>query len=203
VVPVAAAEPFIPAMAPPPDPSATRHSEEEPLPKIRPDQAAALPEPPKRYLTATAAAAAAPWSPGSATPPPSAAAAAARMPSGAPAELPAVPSGTFQGTLDVMDLADLTQAIAMGGKTGRLILALRNGGGLMAFESGRVVHAEYRGAVGEPAFAALLTAAHTDGGGRFCFLPSGTGEAVTPTRTIDKPVDRLLISIATAIDEKG
>jgi hypothetical protein len=33
----------------------------------------------------------------------------------------AIPSGTFQGSLEVMDLADLTQAIAAGGKSGRLI----------------------------------------------------------------------------------
>jgi len=53
------------------------------------------------------------------------------------------------------------------------------------------------------AFAALLTAAHIDAVGRFCFLPSPAGEAPSPSRTIDKSVDRLLLSIATAIDEKG
>jgi CheY-like chemotaxis protein len=118
-------------------------------------------------------------------------------------DLLAMPSGTFQGSLEVMELADLTQAIAGGGKSGRLILALPQGGGLMLFEKGRVVHAEYRNTVGEEAFAALLAACHADGAGRFCFLPSATGEASSLPRTIDKPVDRLLLSIATAIDEKG
>jgi len=66
-----------------------------------------------------------------------------------------------------------------------------------------IVHAEYRGTVGEPAFAALLGAAQADAAGRFCFLPSAAGEKPSPSRTIDKPVDRLLLSIATAIDEKG
>jgi CheY-like chemotaxis protein len=119
------------------------------------------------------------------------------------ADLMKIPSGTFQGSLEVMDLADLTQAIAGGGKSGRLILALPQGGGLMLFEKGRVVHAEYCNAVGEEAFSALLAACQADGAGRFCFLPSPAGEASGLPRTIDKSVDRLLLSSATAIDEKG
>ena len=113
-----------------------------------------------------------------------------------------MPSGTFQGSLEVMELADLTQAIGAGGKTGRLILALPQGGGLMLFEKGRVVHAEYREAVGEEAFGALLAACHANGAGRFCFLPSPAGETTGLPRTIDKAVDQLLLSSATAIDEK-
>jgi CheY-like chemotaxis protein len=119
------------------------------------------------------------------------------------ADLLKMPSGTFQGSLEVMELADLTQAIAGGGKSGRLILALPQGGGLLLFEKGRVVHAEYCNAVGEEAFGALLAACHADGAGRFCFLPSPAGDASGLPRTIDKSVDRLLLSSATAIDEKG
>jgi hypothetical protein len=117
-------------------------------------------------------------------------------------DLSAIPSGTFQGSLEVLDLADVTQAIAGGGKSGRLILALPQGGGVMLFEKGRVVHAEYRNAVGEAAFSALLAASHGDGAGRFCFLPTPTGQASGTPHTIDKTVDRLLLSSATAIDEK-
>jgi CheY-like chemotaxis protein len=121
----------------------------------------------------------------------------------APPDLMAIPSGTFQGSLEVMDLADLTQAIAGGGKSGRLILALPQGGGVMLFDKGRVVHAEYRNTVGEEAFGALLAASHGDGAGRFCFLPTPAGQSSGMPRTIDKTVDRLLLSSATAIDEKG
>jgi len=185
--------PVIPASgvapAPPSAPAPT-------VPKLRPDPVTTpAADPPKRYVTAAAAAAAAPWTkvPGVVATPPV-----------APAmNLEAMPSGTFQGSLEVMDLAELTQAIAMGRKNGRLILALPHGGGVVAFEGGQVVHAEYRGTVGETAFAALLTAAHADTAGRFCFLPTAAGEKVSPSRTIDKTVDRLLLSIATAIDEKG
>ena len=127
----------------------------------------------------------------------------ARPPAGpAVPDLASMPSGTFQGSLEVMELADLTQAIGAGGKTGRLILALPQGGGLMLFEKGRVVHAEYRNAVGEDAFGALLAACQADGTGRFCFLPSPAGETTGLPRTIDKTVDQLLLSSATAIDEK-
>ena len=118
-------------------------------------------------------------------------------------DLSSMPSGTFQGSLEVMELADLTQAIGTGGKSGRLILALPQGGGLILFEKGRVVHAEYRNAVGEEAFGALLAACHADGAGRFCFLPAAAGDTNALPRTIDKTVDRLLLSSATAIDEKG
>jgi hypothetical protein len=102
-----------------------------------------------------------------------------------------------------MELADLTQAIGAGGKSGRLILALPQGGGLMLFDKGRVVHAEYRNAIGEEAFGALLAACHADGTGRFCFLPASAADSNGIPRTIDKTVDQLLLSSATAIDEKG
>ena len=187
---IPSAGPIAPAVKPEPAPD---------VPKLRPDpDARPAGEPPKRYVTAAAAAAAAPWSK---TPPTAPATPAG--PSLPPINLDAMPSGTFQGSLEVMDLADLTQAIAMGGKKGRLILALPQGGGVVAFEGGHVVHAEYRGTVGEAAFAALLAAVHADAAGRFCFLPCGPGEKPSPSRTIEKSVDRLLLSIATAIDEKG
>jgi CheY-like chemotaxis protein len=195
--------------AAPAEPPPARAAAPPAVPRLRPaPNVTPLPEPPKAYVTPTAAAAAAPWS---ASPPAAPPAPSAPPPPAAPpvsaaravVDLQSMPSGTFQGSLDVMDLADLTQAIAGGGKTGRLILALPRGGGLIAFETGRVVHAEYRGTVGEEAFGGLLAAAHGDGTGRFCFLPSAKGEAPCAIRTIDKSVDRLLLSIATAIDEKG
>ena len=75
--------------------------------------------------------------------------------------------------------------------------------GLMLFDKGRVVHAEYRNAVGEEAFGALLAASHANGAGRFCFLPTPASDSTALPRTIDKSIDQLLLSSATAIDEKG
>jgi CheY-like chemotaxis protein len=155
------------------------------------------PPPAKRLSPATAASPAIPPSPTRA-PVPARTAVPPQV-----ADLLKMPSGTFQGSLEVMELADLAQAIAGGGKSGRLILALPQGGGLVLFEKGRIVHAEYCNAVGEEAFGALLAACQADGAGRFCFLPSPAGEASSLQRTIDKPVDQLLLSSAAAIDEKG
>src|SRR6185369_11252461 len=58
---------------------------------------------------------------------------------------PAPPSGpVLQGTLDVMDLAEVTQAVALGGKTGCLVVYLAPGEGAMVFETGRIVHAAFK-----------------------------------------------------------
>ena len=183
-----------PPLPRPPSPAPARPLAGVPslLPAPPPPSAA---EPPKRYATAAAANGPSTWK----TTPVTASAASGAAPS---PDLLAVPSGMFQGSLEVMDLAELTQAIGVGGKSGRLILALGRGSGLIVFDAGRVVHAEYRNAVGEEAFSALVTAAHGDGGGRFCFVPATGGTPARP-RTIDKSVDQLLLSTATAIDEKG
>jgi len=202
------------------------------VPRIRPaSPAPPRAEPPKSYATAVTAGPDGPWDKAApkaepARPPAAPARAAAPTPAkrvspaAAPgparatvpartavppqvADLLKMPSGTFQGSLEVMELADLSQAIAGGGKSGRLILALPQGGGLILFEKGRIVHAEYCNAVGEEAFGALLAACQADGAGRFCFLPAPAGEASGLPRTIDKSVDGLLLSSAAAIDEKG
>ncbi len=175
-----------------------------PVPSLRPTPPTRAPSGPSRP-SAVSVPRAAPPAPPRATPPGTSRGALSARAALPPTveDLLAMPSGTFQGSLEVMDLADLTQAIAAGGKSGRLILALPQGGGLMLFEKGRVVHAEYRNTVGEEAFAALLGASHADAAGRFCFLPVPSSDASGLPRTIDKPVDQLLLSSATALDEKG
>jgi len=177
-----------------------------PIPSLRPSSTA---PPARRPMASPPRPSTSPRTPAP-TPPRVPAPSAPRAPVAARAAVPptvedllAMPKGTFQGSLEVMELADLTQAIGGGGKSGRLILALPQGGGLMLFEKGRVVHAEYRNNVGEEAFGALLAASHADGAGRFCFLPLPPGDASSLPRTINKTVDQLLLSSATAIDEKG
>jgi CheY-like chemotaxis protein len=219
-LPASPAAPSVPSLTPiPPRPAPS--SAAPPVPRIRPTPPPPpATEPPKRYATAVTAGPEQSWAAPSSRPagaPRTPAAAPSRTGTPAPAastsprspatasgpDQTSVPSGTFQGSLEVMELADLTQAIGAGGKSGRLILALPQGGGLMLFHRGRVVHAEYRNAVGEEAFGALLAACHADAKGRFCFLPSGSGETPGQPRTIDKTVDQLLLSSATAIDEKA
>jgi DNA-binding response OmpR family regulator len=108
---------------------------------------------------------------------------------------------TFEGSFGVLDLAEVTQAIALGGKTGRLSLQLSAGEGSLLFDSGRVVHAEFASRTGESAFAAMVSAAQSDPEGTFRFKPSDDLPAGSGPHTIQKSVDQLLLSIASEIDE--
>ena len=108
---------------------------------------------------------------------------------------------TFEGSFGVLDLPEVTQAIALGGKTGRLSLELTAGEGWLLFDSGRVVHAEFASRTGESAFAAMVSAAQSDPEGTFRFRPSADLPADSGARTIRKSVDQLLISVASEIDE--
>jgi DNA-binding response OmpR family regulator len=108
---------------------------------------------------------------------------------------------TFEGSFGVLDLTEVTQAIALGGKTGRLSLQLAAGEGSLLFDSGRVVHAEFASRTGESAFAAMVSAAQSDPEGTFRFKPTAELPAGSGPRTIQKNVDQLLLSVASEIDE--
>jgi CheY-like chemotaxis protein len=119
----------------------------------------------------------------------------------APEPAPVPEAAGLRGALDVMDLPDLAQAIALGGKTGRLSLALPSGEGVLLFDRGRVVHAAYGPLTGENAFAALVVAAQRDAQSSFLFTPL---EEIGPDlpRTIQRrSVEQLLLAAATEIDE--
>jgi hypothetical protein len=107
---------------------------------------------------------------------------------------------TLEGSFGVLDLAEVTQAIALGGKTGQLALQLAAGEGTIVFDSGRIVHAEFGGRDGENAFGAMISSAQFDPAGTFRFKPGAELPAGCP-RTIQKSVDQLLLSVASEIDE--
>lgn len=107
---------------------------------------------------------------------------------------------TLEGSFGVLDLAEVTQAIALGGKTGQLSLQLQAGEGTIVFDSGRIVHAEFGGRNGESAFGAMISSAQFDPAGTFRFKPGAELPASCP-RTIQKSVDQLLLSVASEIDE--
>ena len=109
------------------------------------------------------------------------------------------PSG-LRGSLAVMDLPDLAQAIALGAKTGDLGLTLAGGTGRIVFDRGRVVHAEFGRLTGEAAFAALVATAHHEGRGSFAFEPRERIDSGAQ-KTIDRSVKQLLLAIAADIDE--
>jgi CheY-like chemotaxis protein len=133
----------------------------------------------------------------------------AKMPARAPAAAPApkpMPEPTrssFQGSLGVMDLTELTQVISLGVKTGELLLSLSGGEGIIVFESGRVIHAEFAGRSGEPAFATMVAASQREGEARFCFNRAEREALAARPRTISRSVEQLLLSVAQEIDETG
>jgi CheY-like chemotaxis protein len=106
----------------------------------------------------------------------------------------------LRGSLAVMELPDITQAIALGSKTGQLVVTLPSGRGAVFFDRGKVVHAEFFGLIGETAFAALLVAAHGEASGNFAFNPL-EATAVKGAKTIHRDLKQLLLSAAAEIDE--
>jgi CheY-like chemotaxis protein len=117
--------------------------------------------------------------------------------------VPSPGAASLQGSLDVMDLAEVTQAIALGGKTGSLVVAFSVGEGQMLFGLGRLVHASFAGRTGEDAFAALIQISQRESQAAFRFNPMGRAELVSLPKTISRSVDQLLLSIAAGIDEDG
>src|SRR5262249_8313013 len=63
----------------------------------------------------------------------------------------------FEGSMDAIDLTEVTQTVALGRKTGRLVVSMGVGEGAILFESGRMTHAEFGGRTGEGAFAAIIS----------------------------------------------
>ena len=140
----------------------------------------------------------------------------AKAPAKMPARTPAGPAGapppartgaeparsSFQGSLGVMDLTELTQVISLGVKTGELLLSLSGGEGIIVFESGRVIHAEFAGRTGEPAFAAMVAASQREGEARFCFNRAEREALAGRPRTISRSVEQLLLSVAQEMDER-
>ena len=114
-------------------------------------------------------------------------------------EPPPPPPPTLRGSFSLMDLPEVSQAISLGTKTGRLNLTLSFGPGVIVFENGRVVHAEYGVLKDERAFAALVRAART--GGDFSFMAIEPAE-IDGLRTMQATVERLLLAVASDLDEE-
>jgi CheY-like chemotaxis protein len=127
---------------------------------------------------------------------------AAPVPTQEPSAPAAQPDGAhgLRGSLTVMELPDITQAIALGGKTGQLVVTLSAGRGSLFFDRGRVVHSEFFGLIGETAFQALLVAAHGEANGSFAFNPLDAA-AANGVKTIHRDLKQLLLSAAAGIDE--
>ena len=98
----------------------------------------------------------------------------------------------FAGSLDGIELGELARAIAEAGRTGHLLVGLATGGGAVAFEGGRVVHAEFGDETGGAAFVALIGAAQRERAGDFCFVPDDSGDLRGTPRTVHESIGELL-----------
>lgn len=98
------------------------------------------------------------------------------------------------GSLSQLPLVDLLKMLAAGGQTGRLELSSGLDQGDIYLLKGEVVHADCDLQVGEVAFAKLVTWPN----GQFRFEP----HTPATTRTIEKPLDRLLADSARAASER-
>lgn len=113
----------------------------------------------------------------------------------------AAPVQTLQGSLAVMDMTEVAQAVSIGRKSGRLVISLPAGEGVILFETGWVVHAEFGGETGEKAFNAIAMTSHQERSGSFSFIPLGAKEASDLPKTIQKDLETLLLNVAVEIDE--
>lgn len=111
---------------------------------------------------------------------------------GASADYEAEESEGFAGSLDGIELGELARAIAGAGRTGHLLVGLATTGGAVAFEGGRVVHAEFGDETGGAAFAALIGAAQRERTGEFCFVADDSGGLRGTPRTVHESIEELL-----------
>ena len=108
------------------------------------------------------------------------------------APMPSTPPGPFTGVLDEVEPAGLVRSLAAAGRTGHLLVALAGSGGAVAFEAGRVVHAEFGEQTGSEALVALVSAARRERRGQFYFVPDEVGGLRGTPRTVHQDLDELL-----------
>jgi hypothetical protein len=104
------------------------------------------------------------------------------------------------GSFVALGLADVLQGLALGRKTGRLVLTFGRDSGGVVLDGGQPVHAQIGMQSGRAAFASLLVAAHREPGARFVFRSQPAIGRDEP-RTINESLDHLLFAAAVAIDE--
>ncbi len=109
--------------------------------------------------------------------------------------------GGFAGSLEIMDMATVIQAVAQTGMSGRLSVTLRTGSGVVVFDRGRPIHASFVGEDGESAVMGLL--AFGADGGTFTFTPAEDDSGSTVPRTIKASLKQLLLAATADVDARG
>lgn len=116
-----------------------------------------------------------------------------------PGRSPAAPE--LSGSLGVLNLMELSQALSLASKTGQLHLDCPRGEGCIYFELGKVVHATIRDRTGREAFSEILHVTLREKNIAFRFAPREPSELAAVPRSIDLTVQHLLLSFAVDLDE--
>lgn len=105
------------------------------------------------------------------------------------------------GSLDVLNLMELTQAFYHARKTGRLLLECGEGDAAVFFAEGEVIHASFQGLEGRAAFARALVSTEREMDTSFSFEPLSEAELAATPRTIVMTAPQLLLAIVVDLDE--
>jgi CheY-like chemotaxis protein len=132
-------------------------------------------------------------------PPPGALAGGAAL--GARAPRPLRPPA--QPPLEGREMPAMVRAVCDGRKTGRLRARLGAAEGLLVFEGGRLVHAEFQGHEGKRAVTGLVAAAAATSAASFLFVPWDGAEVPRRGRTVDEAGQHLLLLACAAMDRTG
>ncbi len=112
-----------------------------------------------------------------------------------------LPAPDLSGSLGVLDLMELSQALSLASKSGLLFLDCPRGEGCVYFALGRVIHAVIRERSGREAFSEILQATLRDANIAFRFAPREPEDLAAVPRSIDMTVQHLLLSFAVDFDE--
>jgi len=108
---------------------------------------------------------------------------------------------TLCGSLDVLNLMELTQAFYHARKTGRLVLECSEGEAAVYFSEGQVIHASFDDLEGRAAFARALVSTEREKDTAFCFQPLAEAALEAVPRTIVMTAPQLLLAIVVDLDE--
>lgn len=105
------------------------------------------------------------------------------------------------GSLDILNLMDLTQAFYHARKSGCLLLEGHGETAQVFFAEGEVIHASFDGLEGRAAFARALVFTEGDEETGFCFAPMSEAELAATPRSIMMTAPQLLLAIVVDLDE--
>lgn len=113
------------------------------------------------------------------------------------------PIQTLSGSLSVLGLSDLVQALSDARSAGRLTIEWSDGTATIHLAGGRILDAAWDDWRGEEAFLEILSRGGKDREGDFRFEAMPWNELFARPRTINRTVRELLLTTAIALDESG